>query len=114
MRKARLILAAAAVLCVVTNGRGALVFNFSGNVSQQMLDGFTAAGQRWSSRFSHDMTVNIGLSTAALGASSIANTSPVVVVQPYENVRAALVADASSADDLAAVAHLPAGASLSF
>ena len=76
--------------------------------------GFAAAGAVWSSKFQDDITVNVTIDFPALGANILGDSSSQDYAIPYADVRAALVADRTSNDDAAAVAHLPSGNALSF
>lgn len=79
-----------------------------------VVNGFVAAGNYWSSHFTDDITVNIDIDYPALGAGILGQASSVNVAANYADVRTALIADASSSDDAIATAHLPGGPSLSF
>lgn len=76
--------------------------------------GFTAAGAVWSSQFQDDITINVTIDFPSLGAGVLGDTAIADVIVPYSVARTALTLDRTSADDTTAVAHLPAGPSLSF
>lgn len=86
-----------------------LVFNFSSTGNPLADAGFAAAGARWSSEFTDNVTINVNTGFAPLGPGILASTSTADVFVPYTTVRNALIADATSSDDLTAAAHLQAG-----
>ncbi len=95
----------------------ALTFNFSttgfGAVDPTpYLTAATAAGNRWSSIFDDNVTLNVQLSYG--GTTSVANS---VITQPqfsYSAVTSALAAHALTVDDFSAVSNLQAGSTPSF
>lgn len=86
-----------------------LVFNFSSTGDSRADAAFAAAGARWSSEFTDNVTINVNAGFGVLGPGILASTSTPDVLLPYATVRSALAADASSSDDATAVAHLPIG-----
>jgi hypothetical protein len=86
----------------------ALTFNFTpvAGTSQQAIDGFTAAGNLWSSLFTDNVTVNIDINFATLGAGTLAQASSSAYVFNYQSVYNALNSDRTTADDNRAVASL--------
>lgn len=92
-----------------------LIFNFTPAVgtSQAAIDGFTAAGNRWSSIFNDNVTVNINIGFSALGAGILASAGSTQANYGYANVRNALIADTTSTTDTTATANLQAGPALS-
>ena len=80
-----------------------------GDLPPEVLAGFTAAGARWSSLFSDNVTITIDVGFSDLGSGILGSTSITEYSASWANVRAALTADARSADDATAVAHLQAG-----
>ncbi|MBM4091858.1 MAG: hypothetical protein FJ276_20880, partial [Planctomycetes bacterium] len=95
-------------------GGNGLEFNFNAapGTPQNVIDGFAEAGRLWSALLTDDIMVNIDISFPALGAGILGSTSIVAYSDTYANARAALIADARSADDATAVANLPAGPAL--
>lgn len=83
-------------------------------MSQQAIDGFAAAGARWSSVFSDQMTVNMNIDFRALGSGILGSTSSTQAAYSYSSFRSALAADATSADDATALNSLGTGSSYSF
>ncbi len=96
---------------VVDQARAGLTFNFipAAGMSQQAIDGFAAAGARWSDLFDDNITVNINIDFTALGPGILGSTSSVQANYAYANVRNALIADQTSADDNTATANLQGG-----
>lgn len=92
------------------------IFNFTYTVgtSLQVQQGFQAAATRWSSIFSDNVILNMTVGSASLGAGILGSTSSAQSIFSFDGVnsfKAALSADATSADDATAVANLPAGSS---
>jgi hypothetical protein len=82
-------------------------------VGDDVYNGFVAAGNRWSSVLTDDVTINVTISFQSLGAGILGSTSNKFTTTAYTTARAALVADAKSTADATAAAHLPVG-SMSF
>lgn len=91
-----------------------LAFNFipANGTSQQAIDGFTAAGARWSSYFGDNVTVNINISFTALGPGILGSTSSTQGTISYASTRLALIDDETTVDDIAADVHLQVGPGL--
>lgn len=90
-----------------------LVFDFtaaSNGVPQEVIDGFVVAGQRWSSVFLDDVTINIDIAFSSFPSLGI--TLFDADNYSYTDVRNALGANVSSGDDLAAFNQLPTGSSV--
>jgi len=93
-----------------------LTFNITngGTATAQMMTGFQEAGALWSGYFNDPITVNIRVNASAtLGSSVIAHTDTFYDPYTYASVRAALVADKTSGDDLTSTNHLQAGPAFS-
>ena len=92
----------------------ALSFNFipAAGTSQQAIDGFAAAGTRWSSLFTDNVTVNIDIAFAALAPNILGQASSFDTAHLYTNVKTAMAADRTSAADFIAVANLQSASSL--
>lgn len=90
---------------------GALTFDYSFTAGTPVVaqNAFIAAGDLWSAVLSDPITVRLTVGTAALGGSVLGQASSAQVAFSYGTVRDALVADASSANDLLAVSSLPLG-----
>jgi len=88
----------------------AVTFNFlpTATTSQQAIDGFTAAGQRWSSLFADDVTVNIAIDFLPIASGALGSTGSSQASYTYTSARAAMVADALTNDDVAATSFLQA------
>src|SRR5687768_15913103 len=82
----------------------AVTFNFTPapGTSQQAIDGFHAAGQRWSSLLADDVTINIAIDFSPLAGGALGSTGSSQSNYAYADTRAALVADAFSPDDATA------------
>jgi hypothetical protein len=93
-----------------------LTFNIinGGTATAQMMTGVQQAGALWSSYFNDPITVNIRVNASAtLGSGVIAHTDTFYDTYTYASVRAALVSDKTSGDDLASTNHLQAGPAIS-
>jgi hypothetical protein len=91
----------------------ALTFDFRTpvgiTVDPRAVDGFNAAGARWSSLFTDNVTINIDINFTGLGSGILAQASSERQRYDYSRVYTALSSDRTSADDRAAVASLPTG-----
>jgi hypothetical protein len=89
----------------------ALTFNFSpaAGTSQQAIDGFTSAGNLWSSVLTDNVTVNVNINLTALGAGTLGETGSSYQSYNYDRVYNALKNDRTSADDNTAVNSLSSG-----
>lgn len=89
----------------------ALTFNydFTAGTSAQAQAGFVTAGNLWSSVLLDPITVRLTVGTAALGGTVLGQAQSGLVPILYEDVRNALIGDASSPTDAAAVSPLTAG-----
>ena len=89
----------------------AVIFNFTYDtgMNPQAIAGFAAAGARWSALLSDPVTVNIHIGYTSLGAGILGQASSSEGTVPYSAYKTALAADANSANDATAVAHLPSG-----
>ena len=96
----------------------ALTFQFNdvtaGGMRAEQLAAFNAAANIWSSRLSDPVTVYIDISFASLPPHVLGGTNLTSTSASYSTVRALLAADATSALDASAVAHLQAGPALTF
>ncbi|MES2461831.1 MAG: NF038122 family metalloprotease [Armatimonadota bacterium] len=90
------------------------VFNPQAGTSQQALQGFTAAGNLWSSFLSDDVTINITIGFRSLDPGVLAQANSTANSYSYSAVRNALAADATSLLDSIAVSNLQAGSALQF
>jgi PEP-CTERM motif len=104
---------AGAALLVASGASNALTFNFTflPSSTPQANQAFIDAGNRWSSLFSDNVTLNMTVGTAALGSGILASTGSARSLYSYSSFKSALTADATSASDSTAVANLPAGSS---
>jgi hypothetical protein len=89
----------------------ALTFSFTptAGTSQLAIDGFAAAGSRWSALFGDDVTVNVNINFAALSAGTLSEAGSSTQTFAYDRVYNALKTDRSSADDNTAVNSLSTG-----
>ena len=68
---------------------------------------FAAAANYWSSNFQDNVTINLTVGTGTLGAGVLAQAASARTTVSYSSFRSQMVADATTATDAAAVAHLP-------
>lgn len=118
-RGGRHTLAALAVILAAQGWAGpshalSIVFNDLGGVGvgTAAYDGFRAAAALWESALSDDVTVNINVGFTTLSSSVLGQTATAKNSYSYSSVRSALLADATSAADASAVAHLQPGSSV--
>jgi hypothetical protein len=100
-----------ALLVASAPAQAALTFNFSftAGTSAAAQSAFIAAGSRWSNLFSDNVTVDLTVGTAVLGAGILGQAQSRELNYSYSAFRSAMVADSSSAADAMAVANLPGG-----
>jgi hypothetical protein len=86
----------------------ALTFNFTpvAGTSQQAIDGFTTAGNLWSSLFTDNVEINININFADIGSGTLAQAGSPAYIFTYQQVYNALNSDKKSADDITAVGSL--------
>lgn len=84
-------------------------FDFLAGTSTQVQQGFIAAGNLWSSTLNDPVTIRLTVGLGTLASGTIATTNTGQVLYNYSTVSSALAADATSASDQTAVAHLPVG-----
>jgi hypothetical protein len=115
MKTIQAAVAAAVLLAASGATRANVVFNFSflAGTSVAAQQAFMDAGTRWSNALLDNVTLNMTVGTAALGAGILAETESSSVNYSYSTFRSALNTDRTSANDNAAVASLGAGSSFS-
>jgi hypothetical protein len=93
----------------MTPASAALLFDFRpvAGTSQAAIDGFRAAGERWSSLFTDNITVAIDINFTPLDPGVLAQAGSSRRMFSYSQIATALQADRTSADDRLAVANLP-------
>lgn len=89
----------------------ALTFNFSAEpgTPTEVISGFTAAGNLWSSKFVDDVTVNVDIGTSSLATGTTGSTSAMYYAEPYDSIRTNLQNQVTSTDDSTAFSNLQAG-----
>jgi hypothetical protein len=102
-----------AALLLLSQAAHALTFNFTflPSSTAQANQGFIDAGARWSALFTDNITLNMTVGTSALGAGILASTGSARTTYSFNTFKTALAGDATSADDITAVANMPAGSS---
>ncbi len=94
------------------------VFNFSlgpgVTVGSPVYTGFVEAGARWSSVLFDNVTINVKIDYESLGSNVLGETSNTFYSASFPEIKGALAADAKSADDVTAVAHLQPGGTTAF
>lgn len=104
------------LFAVTSSASAQLTFNITngGGATAQMMTGFQQAAALWSGYFNDPITVNISAkASGTLGAGVIAHTDTFYDPYTYASVRAALIADRTSGDDLSSTNHLQAGPAIS-
>ncbi|QGZ42290.1 putative secreted protein with PEP-CTERM sorting signal [Pseudoduganella flava] len=86
-------------------------FQFIPGTSAEAQQGFLAAAARWSSLLDDDVTINMTVGFNPLDPGILGQAQSARQLYSYSTVRDALAADAKSAYDATAVAHLPTGGS---
>jgi len=101
----------AGLLLVAGSASANPTFNFQyiPGTSLQAQQGFQAAAARWSSLLHDNVTINLTVGFNSLGGGILGQAATAEDFHTYASVRSALAADATSAADATAVAHLPGG-----
>jgi hypothetical protein len=86
----------------------------AGGMSAQQLNAFQTAANFWSSKFSDPVTVYLDIGFNNLGPNILGSTGSNYVATTYSNIHGALAADATSALDATAMAHMQSGSALKF
>lgn len=92
------------------------VFDVQDGTSQEAVDAFTQAGQMWSDKIADNITIRLSIGFAPLPIQTIGQTSIgyyAVGAPTYTELKAALAAHATSADDLTSLSHMQSGSSYS-
>jgi hypothetical protein len=119
----RLYFCAGLLFAIAGSSAAAVEFNFivEPGTSQQAIDGFVAAGERWSNVLADDITVNIAIAfgdiPSATGATILGATGSSIFIPPADTtvvpdflkLKNALEDDARSVNDFVATANLPTG-----
>lgn len=108
-----LVVALTVVLAPPASAQLTFTITNQGGATPQMMTGFAEAAALWSARLNDPVTINIRIHAAALPVGQIAGTNSFYDPYTYANVRAAMVADQRSADDLTSSNALQAGPAFS-
>lgn len=89
----------------------AVTFNFNSapGISQDAINGFTAAGFLWSSLLTDDVTINVDIGFEPLFPGVLGESGSTQNFYLYTDVRNALLNDRTSADDSIAISNLQSG-----
>ncbi len=95
--------------------RASPIFNLSfiAGTSVQARPAFQQAASVWAFTFSDTVAINLTVGTGSLASGILASTGSAETAYAYTDFRTALTNDVTSATDVAAMATVPAGASLS-
>lgn len=102
---------AAAALALAGTSTHALTWNlsFTAGTSVAAHNAFIAATDFWSSQLTDDITVNLTVGLANLGTGVLGSTASTRAFVDYGDFRSALIADATSQNDVKAVSTLTEG-----
>lgn len=81
--------------------------NPAGGMDPNALAGFQAAANYWQSKLIDNVTVNIDVGFSALGPGILGSAGSTSAVFSVADVRAALIGDATSTNDMLAIGNLP-------
>jgi hypothetical protein len=102
--------AQAALTFSFTNGSSLTALQSSNpTLYNNVVNGFIAAGNRWSAIFNDNANVRVTIDFPSLGAGILGSAGSNQVVYSYPTYRAALQADRTSTDDFTGYASLPTG-----
>jgi PEP-CTERM motif len=113
MNKFQRVMTGAVLLAISGASSANLVFNFTfiAGTSAQAIQGFNDAAARWSNVLTDNVTLDMTVGTASLGAGILASFGSRNTSFSYSSFYSALNADQSSASDATAVGSLGAGPS---
>jgi len=113
MHLERLAILVGAVTLTAASTVQAINFNLipDAGTPQFAIDGFSAAGDLWSSILADDVTVNIQIGFTSLGPNVIGSTGSAFIERSYTDVTQALALHRTSADDFSSYAALQSGSS---
>ncbi|VXC39061.1 NF038122 family metalloprotease [Massilia sp. 9I] len=101
--------------CAYAGSAQALTINFTYDpaMDARALAGFQTAANRWQNVLHDNVQVNLNIAFAALNPGVLGSTSSTQGTVSYAGFRQALINDAKTTTDLAAIANLPAGPCMS-
>jgi len=106
--KTRFLLPAALLLQAATCHGFSVVLNPAAGMDPLAQAGFRRAADYWESQFADPVTVNLTIGFSALGSNILAQAGSTRITPTIASTMNSMSSDATSADDLTAVSHLPA------
>jgi len=95
------------VACVSSSEALVVSLNPAAGMDPNALAGFQAAANYWQSQLTDNVTVNVNVGFSALGPDILGSAGSTRAVLSVADVRAALIGDATSTNDMLAIGNLP-------
>ena len=93
--------------CLAPSNALVVSLNPAAGMDPNALAGFQAAANYWQSQLTDNVTVNVNVGFSALGPGILGSAGSTSAVFSVADVRAALIGDATSTNDMLAIGNLP-------
>ena len=93
--------------CLAPSNALVVSLNPAAGMDPNALAGFQAAANYWQSQLTDNVTVNVNVGFSALGPDILGSAGSTRAVFSVADVRAALIGDATSTNDMLAIGNLP-------
>jgi hypothetical protein len=105
--KLQIMAAGLQLACLVPSNALVVSLNPAAGMDPNALAGFQAAANYWQSQLTDNVTVNVNVGFSALGPDILGSAGSTRAVFSVADVRAALIGDATSTNDMLAIGNLP-------
>ena len=105
--KLQIIAAGLQLACLAPSNALVVSLNPAAGMDPNALAGFQAAANYWQSQLTDNVTVNVNVGFSALGPGILGSAGSTSAVFSVADVRAALIGDATSTNDMLAIGNLP-------
>lgn len=105
--KLQIMAAGLQLACLAPSNALVVSLNPAAGMDPNALAGFQAAANYWQSQLTDNVTVNVNVGFSALGPDILGSAGSTRAVFSVADVRAALIGDATSTNDMLAIGNLP-------
>ena len=105
--KLQIMAAGLQLACLAPSNALVVSLNPAAGMDPNALAGFQAAANYWQSQLTDNVTVNVNVGFSALGPGILGSAGSTSAVFSVADVRAALIGDATSTNDMLAIGNLP-------
>jgi hypothetical protein len=105
--KLQIMAAGLQLACLAPSNALVVSLNPAAGMDPNALAGFQAAANYWQSQLTDNVTVNVNVGFSALGPGILGSAGSTRAVFSVADVRAALIGDATSTNDMLAIGNLP-------